>query len=137
MFTDKITKISTKSYFKTSSNESKIQSSTKINDIEEPSKTTIKLPTTKIITAKQKSTQNKLVTTKITDLVKTSFIGKMNLKSSNNILRNRVKTEKINSENNIFVWITAVLSVIIAVFVLMTIVKKLVKNIIFLNTSLV
>ena len=137
MFTDKITKISTKSYFKTSSNESIIQSSTKINDIEEPSKTTIKLPTTKIITAKQKSTQNKLVTTKITDLVKTSFIGKMNLKSSNNILRNRVKTEKINSENNIFVWITAVLSVIIAVFVLMTIVKKLVKNIIFLNTSLV
>ena len=135
VLTNKITKSDTTTYFRTSSNTTKIHSPTSINDVEEPNKTTNRLLTSELITTKtnlkQNSTQNILLTTKITDLVETSVIAKINLKSSNNIIRNRVKTEKIKSENELFVWITAVLSAIISVFVLMIIVKKLVKDLTF------
>ena len=134
VLTNKITKSDTTTYFRTSSNTTKIHSPTSINDVEEPNKTTNRL-TSEIFTTKtnlkQNSTQNKLVTTKITDLIETSVIAKKDIKSSNNILRKGVKTEKINSENNTFVFITAVLSAVIAVVVLLTIVKKLVKDLIF------
>ena len=126
VLTDKNSKSNTTTYFRTRS--TKIQSSTSVNGIEKRSKTTNRLLTSEIITTKtnlkQNSTQNILLTTKITDLVEISVIAKISLKSSNSSLRNRVKAEKINLENNIFVWVTAVLSAVISIFLLMTIVKK-------------